>query len=126
MKHRGIVAAGHPKTAEAAVQMYELGGNAFDAVVGINIWQPYIVGFTQVGFQDGGPDGTIVFLNKDDLEAASTTFSSSRIFPGQSNRVSNSIDVGFRRPTGIPNFAAHLSRKWATSNGMSSRRSRCK
>ncbi len=29
----GAVAAGHPKTAEAAVRMYELGGNAFDAVL---------------------------------------------------------------------------------------------
>ncbi len=30
---KGAVAAGHPKTAEAAVHMYELGGNAFDAVL---------------------------------------------------------------------------------------------
>ena len=30
---KGAVAAGHPKTAEAAMRMYELGGNAFDAVL---------------------------------------------------------------------------------------------
>ena len=30
---KGAVAAGHPKTAEAALRMYELGGNAFDAVL---------------------------------------------------------------------------------------------
>jgi len=30
---RGAVAAGHAKTAEAAVRMYEAGGNAFDAVL---------------------------------------------------------------------------------------------
>jgi gamma-glutamyltranspeptidase/glutathione hydrolase len=30
---QGAVAAGHPKTAEAAIRMYELGGNAFDAVL---------------------------------------------------------------------------------------------
>ena len=30
---KGAVAAGHPKTTEAAVRMYELGGNAFDAVL---------------------------------------------------------------------------------------------
>lgn len=30
---RGAVAAGHPKTAEAATRMYALGGNAFDAVL---------------------------------------------------------------------------------------------
>ena len=29
----GAIAAGHPKTAEAAIRMYELGGNAFDAVL---------------------------------------------------------------------------------------------
>jgi gamma-glutamyltranspeptidase/glutathione hydrolase len=30
---RGAVAAGHPKTAEAAIRMYRQGGNAFDAVL---------------------------------------------------------------------------------------------
>ncbi len=30
---KGAVAAGHPKTAEAAVRMYALGGNAFDAAL---------------------------------------------------------------------------------------------
>ena len=30
---KGAVAAGHSKTAEAAIRMYELGGNAFDAVL---------------------------------------------------------------------------------------------
>lgn len=30
---KGAVAAGHPKTAEAALRMYELGGNAFDAAL---------------------------------------------------------------------------------------------
>ncbi|MCB1727857.1 MAG: gamma-glutamyltransferase, partial [Gammaproteobacteria bacterium] len=30
---KGAVAAGHPKTAEAAMRMYELGGNAFDAAL---------------------------------------------------------------------------------------------
>ncbi|MCG6967055.1 MAG: gamma-glutamyltransferase [Chromatiaceae bacterium] len=30
---RGAVAAGHPNTAEAAIRMYQLGGNAFDAVL---------------------------------------------------------------------------------------------
>ena len=30
---KGAVAAGHPKTAEAAIRLYELGGNAFDAVL---------------------------------------------------------------------------------------------
>ncbi len=30
---KGAVAAGHPQTAEAAIRMYELGGNAFDAVL---------------------------------------------------------------------------------------------
>jgi len=30
---KGAVAAGHAKTAEAAIRMYELGGNAFDAVL---------------------------------------------------------------------------------------------
>lgn len=30
---KGAVAAGHPNTAEAAMRMYELGGNAFDAVL---------------------------------------------------------------------------------------------
>lgn len=30
---KGAVAAGHPKTAEAAIRIYELGGNAFDAVL---------------------------------------------------------------------------------------------
>jgi gamma-glutamyltranspeptidase/glutathione hydrolase len=30
---RGAVAAGHPNTAEAAIRMYRLGGNAFDAVL---------------------------------------------------------------------------------------------
>jgi len=29
----GAIAAGHPKTAEAAIRMYDLGGNAFDAVL---------------------------------------------------------------------------------------------
>ena len=29
---KGAVAAGHPKTAEAAIRLYELGGNAFDDV----------------------------------------------------------------------------------------------
>lgn len=33
MKTKGAVAAGHAKTAEAAIRMYELGGNAFDAVL---------------------------------------------------------------------------------------------
>ena len=30
---KGAIAAGHPKTAEAGVRMYEAGGNAFDAVL---------------------------------------------------------------------------------------------
>jgi len=30
---KGAVAAGHPQTAQAAIRMYELGGNAFDAVL---------------------------------------------------------------------------------------------
>ena len=30
---KGAVAAGHPKTAEAAVRLYALGGNAFDAAL---------------------------------------------------------------------------------------------
>ena len=33
MRSKGAVAAGHPKTAEAAIRMFELGGNAFDAVL---------------------------------------------------------------------------------------------
>jgi gamma-glutamyltranspeptidase / glutathione hydrolase len=32
-KTRGAIAAGHPKTAEAGVEMFRLGGNVFDAVV---------------------------------------------------------------------------------------------
>jgi gamma-glutamyltranspeptidase/glutathione hydrolase len=32
-KTRGAIAAGHPKTAEAGWEMFQLGGNAFDAVV---------------------------------------------------------------------------------------------
>ena len=33
MRRRGIVAAGHPKTAEAAKLLLEAGGNAFDAAL---------------------------------------------------------------------------------------------
>lgn len=29
----GVIAAGHPKTAEAGIEMFRLGGNAFDAIV---------------------------------------------------------------------------------------------
>ncbi len=32
-KLRGAIAAGHPKTAEAGIEMFRLGGNVFDAVV---------------------------------------------------------------------------------------------
>lgn len=32
-KTRGAIAAGHPKTAEAGIEMFHLGGNVFDAVV---------------------------------------------------------------------------------------------
>ncbi|MBK4731966.1 gamma-glutamyltransferase [Oxynema sp. CENA135] len=32
-KTRGTIAAGHPKTAEAGIEMFRLGGNAFDAAV---------------------------------------------------------------------------------------------
>ena len=33
LKTRGVIAAGHPKTAEAGAEMLRLGGNAFDAAV---------------------------------------------------------------------------------------------
>lgn len=32
-KNRGVIAAGHQKTAEAGQAMFELGGNAFDAAI---------------------------------------------------------------------------------------------
>ena len=35
---KGAVAAGHAKTAEAGIRMFELGGNAFDAVLPVRSW----------------------------------------------------------------------------------------
>lgn len=37
MKHKGAVACGHPQTAEAAAQILNQGGNAFDAVIAAHL-----------------------------------------------------------------------------------------
>lgn len=63
MKGRGVVAAGHPGTAEAAVAVLQAGGNAFDAVVAAQfagcVAEPVLAslggGGFMVGYRAGGP-----------------------------------------------------------------------
>lgn len=50
------------KISEVVVADYRAAGVAFEAVLGISRWHPYVVGFTFVDYQSGGPDGTIQFL----------------------------------------------------------------
>lgn len=56
---------------EIRVEDYKSLEVEFEAVLGIDRWQNYVVGFNFVDFQSGGPDGTMIFLKRSDLEAAS-------------------------------------------------------
>jgi len=52
-KSKGAIAAGHPKTAEAGQLILEMGGNAFDAIVG-SILAAFVVEFTLASAGGGG------------------------------------------------------------------------
>lgn len=52
------------------IRVTNLSGTTFDAVLGLDRWQQYIIGFTFVDFSLGGPDGTFRFLNRRDREEA--------------------------------------------------------
>ncbi|MBF0245649.1 MAG: PD40 domain-containing protein, partial [Planctomycetes bacterium] len=57
------------KVSEIAVAQYSSTGVNFEAVLGITSWQNYVVGFYFVDMQSGGPDGTISFLERQDMES---------------------------------------------------------
>lgn len=58
------------RPSEVTVEDYSGVGVEFEAVLGIDRWQNYVIGFSYVTFEDGGPDGTITFLDREDLTAA--------------------------------------------------------
>lgn len=59
------------KVSEIKVAPYSTLGVEFEAVLGISRWQEYVVGFSFVDYQSGGPDGTITLLPRDDVKAIS-------------------------------------------------------
>ncbi|MBF0196466.1 MAG: PD40 domain-containing protein [Planctomycetes bacterium] len=58
------------KVSDISVASYFSSGVNFEAVLGINSWQNYVIGFYFVDMQSGGPDGTISFLKRQDLTHA--------------------------------------------------------
>ncbi len=62
----------HPKfrVSEISVAPYSTMGVAFEGVLGISRWQSYVVGFSSVDFQSGGPDGTITMLHRPNFKHA--------------------------------------------------------
>ncbi|MHB8765109.1 MAG: hypothetical protein ACYDA8_12360, partial [Deferrisomatales bacterium] len=58
------------KVSEIKVAPYRTMGVEFEAVLGISRWQNYVVGFSYVDYQGGGPDGTISLLDRRVQQAA--------------------------------------------------------
>ena len=52
------------------VRVRNLSGTTFDAVLGMEQWQRYIIGFTFTDFLYGGPEGTFRFLKRSEYDAA--------------------------------------------------------
>ncbi len=68
-----------PRFRAKDVRVLNLSGNTFDAVLGLDRWRGYVVGFEFIDFSLGGPEGTFRFLARDQmgsLPAASTAFDS--------------------------------------------------
>jgi hypothetical protein len=59
------------KVWEVSVAPYSMMGVEFEAVLGIDRWQDYVVGFDFVPEYNGGPDGTISLLRRIDMRAGS-------------------------------------------------------
>jgi len=58
------------KVLEVSVAPYSTMGVEFEAIIGITNWQDYVIGFSFVDFQRGGPDGTISMLQWKDIDYA--------------------------------------------------------
>ncbi|MCC7495573.1 MAG: PD40 domain-containing protein [Fimbriimonadaceae bacterium] len=52
------------------VRVADLGNTTFDAVLGLDRWQQYVVAFDFIDFSLGGPEGTFRFLRHDQIGAA--------------------------------------------------------
>ncbi len=58
------------KISEISVAPLSQMGVSYEAVLGIDRWQHYVVGFSYVDYQGGGPDGTILMLFRPNLAEA--------------------------------------------------------
>lgn len=59
-----------PKFKVGDVRVIDLAGTTFDAVLGLNRWQDYVIAFDFTDFSLGGPEGTFRFLARSDQPAA--------------------------------------------------------
>ncbi len=59
-----------PKFRAGDVRVVDLAGTTFDAVLGLNRWQEYVIAFDFTDFSLGGPEGTFRFLARSDQQAA--------------------------------------------------------
>lgn len=59
-----------PRFRAGDVRVVDLSGTTFDAVLGLDRWQEYVVGFDFIDFSLGGPEGTFRFLRRADQGAA--------------------------------------------------------
>ncbi|MBF0339599.1 MAG: PD40 domain-containing protein [Magnetococcales bacterium] len=55
------------KVSEISVAPYSSMGVAFEAVLGINRWQEYVIGYDYRSLHNGGPDATISMLRRMDM-----------------------------------------------------------
>lgn len=58
------------KVSEISVAPLSQMGVTYEAVLGIDRWQHYVVGYSYVDYQSGGPDGTILMLFRPNLAEA--------------------------------------------------------
>ncbi|GAB6096258.1 hypothetical protein JCM14469_25110 [Desulfatiferula olefinivorans] len=58
------------KVSEISVAPLSRMGVTYEAVLGIDRWQHYVVGFSSLDYQSGGPDGTILMLFRPNLAEA--------------------------------------------------------
>ncbi len=59
-----------PRFRVSEVQVQDLSGTTFDAVLGIDRWESYVVGFEFLDWTLGGPEGTLRFLARDQIAEA--------------------------------------------------------
>lgn len=62
-----------PRFKVSEVRVEDLSGTTFDAVLGIDRWQSYVVGFEFVDWTLGGPEGTLRFLTRSQMAEAQYT-----------------------------------------------------